>query len=264
MYNQVSQSASAASASKYFLLTTRLQQPGPPLHIALDRIALPSHRAAMASWYCCDWFMAVYANNYYARNLTPQTRAQQGRAADAGCTDNNLCIACWHFRRQAFVESEYHVLCVCPEYNVARQEFVAEHGPLNTNADMMEACRCNTKTDAERLGKLLARIRQKRRKLKITMERLNDQVVSKAFAVKRAAWKFLRRPSCRHGVLFSILPEGGCKCMPIPSAHDGDWEHAQFMPALDHDLKIITAVRFQRESYIKLDTLQRTARNLGW
>ena len=100
--------------------------------------------------------------------------------------------------------------------------------------------------------------------LKIIFERLNDQVASKGFAVRRAAWKLKKRPCCRHGVLFSSLPEDGCKCMPTPSSLEADWEHAKFMPALDHDLKIIVAVPFQLDKYIKLATLQHTARNLGW
>ena len=99
---------------------------------------------------------------------------------------------------------------------------------------------------------------------KTTLERHNDQVASKGLAVKRAAWQLKRRPSCRHGVLFSSLPDGGCKCMPTPSTLPADWQQAQFMPALDHDLKIIVAVPFQRDSYIKLTTLQHTARSLGW
>ena len=264
VYRQVQQAASDTAVSKYFLLATRLQHPGPPLHIALDRIALPSHRAALASWFCCDWFLAVFANNYYGRNLTPQTRSQRDRALDAGCTDNNVCLACWHFRRQAFVENEYHILCVCPEYEAARQDFVTESGALNTLPEMFTALSCKTTADAESLGKLLARMRQRRRRLKITLERHNDQVASKGFAVKRAAWKLKRRPSCRHGVLFSSLPDGGCKCMPTPSTLPADWQQAKFMPALDHDLKIIVAVPFQRDSYIKLNTLQHTARSLGW
>ena len=166
-------------------------------------------------------------------------------------------------RRQAFRESEYHVFCVCPEYEAARQEFTAER-PLNTIADMMTALSCKTKADAEKLGKFLTRMRQKRRRLKVVFERHSDQVTSKGFAVKRAAWRLQRRPSCRHGVLFTSLPEGGCKCMPRPSTDEAAWQHARFMPALDHDLKIIVAVPFQRDTYIKLDTLQRTARNLGW
>jgi hypothetical protein len=153
---------------------------------------------------------------------------------------------------------------VCPEYDAARQEFIAESRTLTTIADMMAALSCKTKADAEKLGKFLTRMRQKRQKLKVAFERHSDQVTSKGFAVKRAAWRLRSRPFCRHGVLFTSLPEGGCKCMPRPSTNEADWQHARFMPALDHDLKIIVAVPFHRDTYIKLNTLQRTARNLGW
>ena len=144
VYQQVQQTTASTPVSKYTMLATRLQHPGPPLHIALERIALPNHRSAMASWFCCDWFLAKYANNYFARNLTPQTQSQRERAADAGCTDTNVCLACWHLRRQAFQESEYHVFCICPEYKAARQEFTADGRSLNTIADMMAALSCKS------------------------------------------------------------------------------------------------------------------------
>ena len=156
------------------------------------------------------------------------------------------------------------MLCVCPEYSAARQDFLAERSTLNTYADMMAALSCNYTADAERLGALLIRMRQERRKLKSVLERLNEQIVTRAFAARRAAWKLRKKPSCRHGVLFTSLPTNGCKCMSLSSSSAADWEHEQFMPALDHELKAIVAVPFQQHSFVKLGTLQRTARGLGW
>ena len=52
--------------------------------------------------------------------------------------------------------------------------------------------------------------------------------------------------------------------MPTPSPIAAEWEHAQFMPSLDHSLKTIVAVRFQLDSLTKLTTLQHRPRTLGW
>ena len=52
--------------------------------------------------------------------------------------------------------------------------------------------------------------------------------------------------------------------MPTPSTLETDREQAKFMPGLDHDLKIIVAAPFQLDNYIKLATLEHTARSLGW
>ena len=55
-YDTVIETASASASSKVSLLASRLQQPGPPVHTSLDTITVPSHRAAMASFLCADWF----------------------------------------------------------------------------------------------------------------------------------------------------------------------------------------------------------------
>ena len=44
----------------------------------------------------------------------------------------------------------------------------------------------------------------------------------------------------------------------------GDSDNARFMPSLDHELKAIVAVRFNRESFERLAVLQARARLLGW
>ena len=256
--------ATASATSKCITMARRLQQPGPPLHLALDHIALPSHRSALSSLLCGDWFLACHAKNYFARNLVPQTAMQIEKATEAGCEDNTVCLSCWHYRRKAFLENEFHVICVCPEYERARQDFIATGIPLNHTDDMMKIFRCSSKTEAEQVARFLVRTRQLRRKLKANLTILNETVLRKSFAAKRAAWRFKGHASCRHGVLFRTLPENGCRCMTMAGSSDHDWEQARFMPQLSPSLKIIVAVPFQKDSFERLNILQGRARSYGW
>ena len=175
-----------------------------------------------------------------------------------------MCLACWHFRREAFLENEFHVICACPEYTAARQEYIASGARLNQNADVIAALSCNSKSGAELIGKLCIRIRQKRRRLKLLLEHLSEAVANKSFACRRAAWRLRELPACRHGILFARMPAQGCNCMRIESSSADDWEGARFMPSLSHDLKVIVAVPFEKSSFVRLACLQAKARQLGW
>ena len=57
VYEQVVSSSTESPTSKMALMALCLQSPGPPLHLALDQVALPSHRTAVASLLCGDWFL---------------------------------------------------------------------------------------------------------------------------------------------------------------------------------------------------------------
>ena len=96
------------------LMALWLQQPGLLVLSCLDLIDIPSHRAAFASFLSADWFLAKYAKNYFAKSLTLRTPAHEIVAQDAGAEPGNVCMACWHFRRIAALEDEFHALCVCP------------------------------------------------------------------------------------------------------------------------------------------------------
>ena len=194
----------------------------------------------------------------------PQSPAQIERALEAGCTENTVCLACWHHRREAFLENDFHVLCVCPEYSAARQDFIAASGiALNQNSDMMKALQCSHKADAEHLAKFLVRTRQIRRKLKVVFEKHHETVLKNSFAAKRAAWRFNWRACCRHGILFTRLPTGGCKCMTTSTSSESDWELARFMTEPSHALKIIVAAAFHRSSFRRLNILQHLTRSCG-
>ena len=134
---------------------------------------------------------------------------------------------------------------------------------MNTQADLYKLLSSGDGRCLTAFGQFLVRVRQTRRRQKVVFERLNERVSSKSFACKRAAWILRGKPSCRHGVLFSHLPAGGCKCMSAHSS-DEDWVHARFMPALDPELKRITATPFVRDSFRRLAVLQAEARRLLW
>eukprot|EP00973_Karenia_brevis_P075496 10486874-Karenia_brevis.AAC.1 len=105
-------------------LAHQLCQPGPPLHIGIGYIPLPSDRAALASFVCGDWFLGKFACNWFAKNLLP--RSDQVEAA----TDPaRICLSCWHSRRTVFFEDENHVLWTCPDNAKARCDFAASVSP---------------------------------------------------------------------------------------------------------------------------------------
>ena len=266
LYSSVVDAALASESSKLGFLAQRLQSAGLPLHLALDLILVPSHRAAVASFFCGDWFFGKYAHNYFAKLLLPSTVHHLSLARDANVNSASVCLACWHFRRQLFLEDEYHVACVCPAYSGARADLLLQLGPtspLNTGHQLLHTLSGNDPLTFQAVGRFLVRARQVRMRLKLTFERLNHKLETRSFAAKRIAWRFRRKHACRHGVLFTNMPPGGCKCMSVDTS-DQDWDQARFMPALDHELKSIIAVPFDLSTYERLGSLQSQARRLGW
>ena len=177
-----------------------------------------------------------------------------------------VCFSSWHFRRQAFVEDEFHVTCVCSSYVRARSAFLrkAPTGTaLNTHSDLNDVLSLGDSSCLDLLGSFLLSVRQTRRKLKVDFERLNDRMCTRSFAAKRIAWRLKGRHCCRHGVLFTRPPAEGCKCLSANVLIE-DWSRAAFMPALDADTKCIVAARFDKYPFVRLGTLQAEARRLGW
>lgn len=173
---------------------------------------------------------------------------------------------CWHFDRQPVLEYEFHVACVCLVYQRARLQLsgaLASGVSLNSTTDLGKLLASGDVSQMTAVGRFLVRVRQIRRKSKSKFEQLDERLRTHSFAVRRTAWRLRRRPSCRHGVLFTQLPANGCKCMADTSI-EADWQHARFMPALDADLKCIVAVPFDRETYTRLALLQAEARRLDW
>ncbi len=265
-YKSIVEAGSSSDSSKLTFLALRLQAPGRPIHLLLDGVARPVHRAALASFLCSDWFFGKHARNYFAKNLLPALPRHLAFVNDLSLSANTVCLACWHSRRQLALEDEFHVICACPEYRKARSTFLQQVSPtfaLDSSQDLLNVLSCSNPLVLNALGSFLARVRQNRRQLKLKLERYSNAVLTSSFAVKRAAWRFKGRPSCRHGVLFGTLPPDGCRCMATHS-EDSDWQAARYMPALDHELKIIVAKPFLREQFVRLVTLQHRARTLGW
>ena len=234
--------------------------------MTLGLIAIPSHRAALASFLCADWFFAKYAKNYYAKALLARTAAHREKAEEAGVNADSVCLHCWHFRREAALEDEFHVICVCPAYHRARAQLLSSLPPettLNTSADMCQLFSSDDVQSLTALGRFLVSVRQTRRKSKLRLEHLSQRLQTRMFTVRKAVWHFKGRPSCRHGVLYTQLPPTGCKCM-ADSSLEADWQFAKFMPTLDEELKCITAAPFDKDTFKRLAVLQAEARRLGW
>ncbi len=266
VYQSTLDSSTASDSSKLLLLAARLQSPGPPLQVALDAVSLPRQRSALASLFCGDWFLAKHARNYFAKQLLPWSRHHLALTQDASVDSCSVCLSCWHFRRQAVLEDEFHLFCACPEYEKTRQELLnslPDERHLNTFNDVVCLLSARDPPVFRGVARFCIRSRQRRRQLKLLLEQFSHQIETCSFPCKKAAWRLRRRPSCRHGVLFSSMPEHGCKCL-APKSSDADWALAKFMPSLNEELKVITAVQFTRQTFVRLGILQARARNLGW
>ena len=260
------ESAAGSESSKLTFLALRLQSPGRPVHLLLDTVAFPSHRNSLASLLCGDWFLGKYAHNYFARELLPTSPRHQQIVQELGISASSVCLSCWHNRRTAITEDEIHVICHCPEHERARRTFLDIVGPshsLNSTQDFLALLANPGTRVAKEIGILLTRIRQTRRKRKLQWEHYSHDFLASSFAVRRAAWRMKRRPTCRHGILFSKLPATGCPCMASHTT-DSDWSSACFMPALSHKLKTIVAKPFNKDEFMRLALLQHRARQLGW
>jgi len=262
----IAQTGTSSDNSKLSLLAYRLQSPGPPLPLALNAIPLPRHRAALSGLLCGDFFLAKHTHNYFARQLLPWTQHHNTLTHDAAVNNSSVCLSCWHFRRNAFLEDEYHTLCVCPEYDKLRQDLLLGMPPgttFDTWSGLLNVLSESSESALTTLGIFCTRLRQHRRHLKLLFERFNYKVETRSLNAKRAAWRMKRRPSCRHGVLFNKLPVSGCPCMD-KDADPSVWDEARFMPCLDPELKIIVATPFDRNTFERLAVLQHRARALGW
>ena len=156
--------------------------------------------------------------------------------------------------------------CVCPEYVRARTSLLSQLPLGYTLNSVTDLCKLLSSGDASKMsavGTFLVRARQTRRRLKNTLEQLNEKFNAQCFASERAAWRLKGKPCCRHGVLFTEFPPAGCKCMNTDSA-DSDWANAKYMPALSAHLKCVVAVRFDRHSFKRLALIQAEARALHW
>ena len=174
-------------------------------------------------------------------------------------------MACWHYHRVPAYEDELHIVSKCPLYNKERAELVESISiaSIPTNYPQLLQLLAGEHTgDMQSMARFLARARQTRRKAKCLFESMQHRMETELFSVRRAAWKFKGRPACRHGVLFTHLPPGGCKCMDVSSTAE-DWCTAVYMPTLDSSLRAIMCTKFNKDKYVRLGVLQAQQRRLN-
>ena len=259
VYQNVVESSLASESSKMTLVALCLQAPGPPLHIAIDLIHSVAHRCALASFLCGDWHLGKYAHNYFAKSLLPSLPRHVSAVNTHSIDASTVCLACWHHRRALHFEDEFHVVSVCPEYSVARNEMLSclEHSALlNSQHDLATLLSGSSASSLQAAARFLARARQIRRRRRVILESYSQRLEKSNFAAKKAAWRLKGKYACRHGVLFSAAPTGGCKCMSAATSTETDWELAKFMPWIDPELKAIVAVPFMFAGFVRLGSLQ--------
>ena len=117
----------------------------------------------------------------------------------------------------------------------------------------------------ESFGHFAAQVRQTRRKIRRRFEMRAKRLSSDGFNAKQVLWPRSGQFACRHGVLFARPHLRGCPCMQMTTRDDAArWQHARFMPALDHDLKALVAVQFDLSGLQRLGQLQAEMRRLHY
>ena len=256
--------------AKSLPLVSHILSPGPPLHTIMDWIDIPWHRQAFAAYFVGDLFLGRYAGNYFAKQFLPNTTAQLNRVSECGVPASRVCLHCWHSQRQVFLEDELHVLYSCPRYDKERRDWLGELAPetqncLRTLSAAMERhdviFRSHSKVDWKSLSKLLARVRQSRRKLRGEFQIRTARLQKVSFAIKKAAWRAQGKHVCRHGVFFDIAAPFTCPCSePVRDDTDARWALARRMPAIDEDLRTIITTPFCADVRLTLRSLQNRLR----
>ena len=230
------------------------------------------NRAALASFLCGDWFLAIHAGNYFAKEFLPKSHNHVGDASSLGIETSRVCLSCWHRRRQMCWEDEVHVILDCPEYDSARSLFLQQVSEC-TRAQAEAACGSRAKLvailsttipeDWKTIGEYFGRVRQKRRHIRQRFQARQAELTLKKFEHRRAAWQQRGRFACRHGVLFDIAKGSACPCMTRSAPSDA-WQHAKYMAVIDHDLKAIVTRQFDLPSFRRLGQLRAELRKLNY
>ena len=117
--------------------------------------------------------------------------------------------------------------------------------------------------DWRALGKLLARMRQLRRKSKATHTKLQELVQKVGYNIRANAWRASRRWVCRHGVFWLRAQGNTCPCRrPAPTTTD--WVHARFMSTTHAELQSLVVEPFDLHSFCPIAELRVHMRGLGW
>ena len=148
----------------------------------MDSVPLPQHRAAIVFFLSADWFFGKFAHNYVARNLLPKTQKHMSLVQDTGIMYETLCLPCWQHRRCIALDDEFHLVCVCLEFQRARTELLNSASAtthLDTRHDVLQLLSGESGSDLQAFAQFLARPRQTRRQLKLTGERYSRALETK-------------------------------------------------------------------------------------
>ena len=113
------------------------------------------------------------------------------------------------------------------------------------------------------LAKHVARIRQLRRKGKLTYERLAVRAQKDTVKLRAVAWRSLGRWVCRHGAFWLKAQGRRCPCMLETSA-ESNWRNARLMGKLDHDLQSLVAVPFEHSTFVHVAALRAEYARQQW
>ena len=80
-------------------------------------------------------------------------------------------------------------------------------------------------------------------------------IASKGLANQKRAWIAQGLHVCRHGAFFDAPGPMACPCMEPVDANDPRWLDAKRMPALDSELRVLTAVPFEATAFSRLRLL---------
>eukprot|EP00973_Karenia_brevis_P004493 615238-Karenia_brevis.AAC.1 len=180
------------------VLARRLVLPGPPLHVALNFVEMPTHRHALCAFLAGDFFLGRYAANYFAKRLVPQSQRRRADLADMGLDADRVCLHCWCALDTPTLEDEGHMCFTCPAYNLQRQQLLTQlsqatkerimEKPEDTDK-LLVALSSNNPQDWNALASFLTRARQVRRHRKKHYQSLSESLSTKAFGTRKAAWR---------------------------------------------------------------------------
>ena len=256
------------SFAKVRLVAERLVKPGPPLDVALGWIHQPCQRAALATLFSGDMFIARYAANYFAKRLVPQRHETRLDLAINGVDADRVCLFCWSSLHVGVFEDEAHGLLECPCYGRARDVFfeqltVTTRSALNVQSATQKLAvllSSHRADDWRALGYFCFHVRQIRRQRRCYFQQLQHRLENADFGNRKQNWLGKGRLVCRHGVFWRKPRFSECSCM----SHNPCWEDAVYMPYLDEEIKQVVAKQFDPGSFHRLGQIRAKMRQKGW
>ena len=201
----------------------------------------------------------------------PSSRLHKEQVTSRQIEANRVCLHCWHQHREIHLEDEAHVLVVCPLYAKQRADFIqdATKGLRSTwqvatttaESKLQALLNSHWPHDWKAMGRLVVRIRQLRRAMKLTMQKRCELRAKNSYATVRRTWIREGKYVCPHGVFFA-LPQTECPCL-LPRS-TADWTDAVLMPALHEDLKCIVTDTFDDIGFRRLGVLKSEMRRRNW